>query len=116
MDEESIAHAIKKEILNKNFNRYFDALDKAGQDPLINESWHKAQLLYYSIDENNKDNLKTFIKMIMTETITEFLAYIDGIATFRDQEYPFELFYNKKKVSGSLQEYLLMDIEDNGSF
>jgi hypothetical protein len=50
--------------------------------------------------------------MIMTETITELLAYVDGIATFNEQEYPFELFCNGTKVSGSLQEHLLMEIEE----
>lgn len=51
----------------------------------------------------------------MIETITELLAYVDGIATFKGQEYPFELFSNDTKVSGSLQEYLLMEIEEEQS-
>lgn len=114
MNEKQIASEIKIEILVKTFNRYFDILEKSNQEPFENSSWRKAQLLYNSIDESNKDNLKDFIKMIMTESITEILAYIDGVATFKEQEYPFELFYNGTKVSGSLQEYLLMDIEDNG--
>lgn len=114
MNEKLIASEIKIEILVQNFNRYFDVLEKSNQEPFKNSSWRKAQLLYNSIDESNKDNLKDFIKMIMTESITEILAYIDGIATFKEQKYPFELFYNGTKVSGSLQEYLLMDIEDNG--
>ena len=50
----------------------------------------------------------------MIESVTELLAYVDGIATFKEQEYPFELFCNGTKISGSLQEYLLMDIEENG--
>ena len=53
--------------------------------------------------------------MIMTETITELLAYVDGIATFNEQEYPFELFWNGTKVSGNLQEHLLMEIEEEQS-
>ena len=48
----------------------------------------------------------------MIETITELLAYVDGIATFKGQKYPFELFCNGTKVSRSLQEYLLMEIEE----
>jgi hypothetical protein len=114
MKEELIASEIKNEILAKNFNRYFDILEKSNQEPFKNNSWRKAQLLYNSIDESNKENLKDFIKMVMIESVAEILAYVDGIATFKEQKYPFELFYNGTKVSGSLQEYLLMDIEDNG--
>jgi hypothetical protein len=52
--------------------------------------------------------------MIMIESVSEILAIVDGIATFKRQGYPFELFYNGTKVSSSLREYLLMDIENNG--
>jgi type II secretory pathway component PulK len=114
MNEELIAKEIKSEILIKNLKRYFDTLDESSQEPFKNFSWRKAQLLYNSIDETNRDNLKEFIKMIMIETLTDLLAFVDGIATFKDQEYPFELMHNGTKVSGSLQEYLIMDIEDNG--
>ncbi len=114
MNEELIAKEIKKEILYKNFDRYFDVLEKSNQEPFKNKGWRKAQLLYNSIDESNKENLKEFVKMIMIESATELLAYVDGIATFKEQEYPFELFCNGTKISGSLQEYLLMDIEENG--
>ena len=50
----------------------------------------------------------------MIETVSEMLSFVDGIATFKDKKYPFELMYNGTKISGRLQEYLLMDIEDNG--
>ena len=52
--------------------------------------------------------------MIMIETVSDILSFVDGTATFKNQQYPFELMCNGKKVSGSLQEYLLMDLEDNG--
>lgn len=115
MNEELIASEIKNEILIKNLTRYFDILEKSSQQPVFkNSSWSKAQLLYHSIDESNKENLKELLKMVMIETTTEVLAYIDGIAMFKEQKYPFELFCNGTKVSGNLQEYLLMDIEDCG--
>ncbi len=114
MNDKSIAHEIKKEILVKSFNRYFFELEKAGQKSLVDNYWRKAQLLYNSLDESNKENLKAFIQMVMMESISEMLAYIDGDAQFKGQEYPFELLHNGTKVSGSLMEYFLMDIEMNG--
>ena len=114
MNEELIASEIKKEILVKNFNRYFETLEKSEQEIFKNARWRKAQLLYNSINEENKNNLKEFTKMIMLESVSKILAYIDGIAMFKEQQNPFELLCGDTKVSGSLQEYLLMDIEDNG--
>ena len=46
MNEELIAKEIKKEILYKNFDRYFDVLEKSNQEPFKNKGWRKAQLLY----------------------------------------------------------------------
>lgn len=114
MNEETIAKDIKHVILIDNFKRYFDTLEGSNQVPFKNISWRKAQLLYNSLNHVDRENLKEFVKMIMIETTSEILSFVDGIATFKEQQYPFELMCNGKKVSGSLQEYLLMDIEDNG--
>lgn len=114
MDEELIAKNIKEEILVKNFKRYFEILEKSNQEKFKDKYWSKAQELYNSINDENKENLKVFIEMVMTESVTDLLAFVDGLTTFNEQEHPFELHCNNTKVSGSLQEYLLMDIEDNG--
>ena len=113
MDEKLIAQNIKEEIFRKEYERYFRILEEGlNKEPYKNFYWQKAQALYNSIDKDNRNNLREFVKMIMIETITELLAYIDGIATFNEQEYPFELFCNGTKVSGNLQEYLLMEIQE----
>ena len=114
MNEELIAKRIKEKVLIESFKYYFEILEKSNQEQFKDKYWNKAQELYNSISTENKENLKEFIKMVMIESVTELLAFIDGIATFDEQEYPFELYHNGTKVSGSLQEYLLMDIEDNG--
>ena len=116
MDEKLIAQNIKEEIFRKEFERYFHILEEGlNKEPYKNLYWQKAQALYNLIDRDNRNNLREFVRMIMIETITELLAYVDGIATFKEQEYPFELFCNGTKVSGSLQEYLLMEIEEEQS-
>ena len=113
MDEKLIAQNIKEEIFRKEYERYFRILEEGlNKEPYENFYWQKPQALYNSIDKDNRNNLREFVKMIMTETITELLAYVDGIATFNEQEYPFELFWNGTKVSGNLQEHLLMEIEE----
>jgi DNA polymerase/3'-5' exonuclease PolX len=62
MNEESITKDVKNEILIKNFNRYFEILEKSNQEPFKNNSWREIQLLYSSLDEDNKENLKEFAK------------------------------------------------------
>lgn len=114
MTEEFIAKEIKDIILVENFKRYFETLEDSSQEPFKNKSWRSGQLLFNSLDNSNRKHLQEFVKMIMIETTSEILSFVDGIATFKDQQYPFELMCDGKKVSGSLQEYLLMDIEDNG--
>ena len=114
MTEEFIAKEIKDIILVENFKRYFETLEDSSQEPFKNKSWRSGQLLFNSLDNSNRKHLQEFVKMIMIETTSEILSFVDGIATFKEQQYPFELMCNGKKVSGSLQEYLLMDIEDNG--
>ena len=50
--------------------------------------------------------------MVMSETISDILGYLDGIATFEGQAEPLELFCKGEKVSGDLQEYFLMYLEE----
>lgn len=114
MNDELLAKRIKDYILVKRCSSYFETLDNTDDQVFVNESWQKTKILYGSLSKENKDNLKEFMMMAMTESVTDLLAFIDGIASFEEQEYPFELHYNNKKISGSIQEYLLMDIEDNG--
>jgi hypothetical protein len=114
MTEEFIAKEIKDIILVENFKRYFETLEDSSQEPFKNKSWRSGQLLFNSLDNSNRKHLQEFVKMIMIETVSDILSFVDGTATFKNQQYPFELMCNGKKVSGSLQEYLLMDLEDNG--
>jgi len=86
----------------------------SSQEPFKNKSWRSGQLLFNSLDNSNRKHLQEFVKMIMIETVSDILSFVDGTATFKNQQHPFELMCNGKKVSGSLQEYLLMDLEDNG--
>ena len=114
MTEEFIAKEIKDIILVENFKRYFETLEDSSQEPFKNKSWRSGQLLFNSLDNSNRKHLQEFVKMIMIETVSDILSFVDGTATFKNQQHPFELMCNGKKVSGSLQEYLLMDLEDNG--
>ena len=98
----------------KILKRYFETLEDSSQEPFKNKSWRSGQLLFNSLDISNRKHLQEFVKMIMIETVSDILSFVDGTATFKKSTASFELMCNGKKVSGSLQEYLLMDLEDNG--
>ncbi|MET3047554.1 hypothetical protein B0A56_12895 [Flavobacterium columnare NBRC 100251 = ATCC 23463] len=113
MTDEQLSIEIKKEIIVKNLERYFDTLENS-KEVFVNNSWRKVQILFESLNDENKENLKEFVKMILIETTTDLLSFIDDLTRFEGQSEGLELRYNDEKISGSLQEYLLMDIEDNG--
>lgn len=64
---------------------------------------------------NFKNKVDSYLSSEVGRLFIRYRTYVDGIATFKEQEYPFELFCNGTKVSGSLQEYLLMEIEEEQS-
>ena len=107
MTEEFIAKEIKDIILVENFKRYFETLEASSQEPFKNKSWRSGQLLFNSLDNSNRKHLQEFVKMIMIETVSDILSFVDGTATFKNQQHPFELMCNGKKVSGSLQEHCI---------
>ena len=103
MTEEFIAKEIKDIILVENFKRYFETLEDSSQEPFKNKSWRSGQLLFNSLDNSNRKHLQEFVKMIMIETVSDILSFVDGTATFKNQQYPFQLMCNGKKVV--LQEF-----------
>ena len=86
MTEEFIAKEIKDIILVENFKRYFETLEYSSQEPFKNKSWRSGQLLFNSLDNSNRKHLQEFVKMIMIETVSDILSFVDGTATFKNQQ------------------------------
>ena len=105
MNSEEIAILFRKEM-RKDFEYYFKVLNDI--------YWNSAQELYNSISEKNKENLKIFIQLIITEVTTNMFSFVDGIATFNELEGPLELYCNGIKVGGSIEEYLRIFFEEEG--
>lgn len=105
MNSEEIAILFRKEM-RKDFEYYFKVLNKLSGKSVKDIYWNSAQELYNSISEKNKENLKIFIQLIITEVTTNMFSFVDGIATFNELEGPLELYCNGIKVGGSIEEYL----------
>ncbi|GJH39498.1 hypothetical protein RCZ04_00480 [Capnocytophaga sp. HP1101] len=113
--EDIIVKQIYNVVFEQALKRYIDLLKEGRvREPYKEPHWQKGQALYNQLNEEGREHFKSFLSMVMSETIADILGYLDGIASFEGQPEPFELFCNGEKVSGDLQELFLMDLEAKG--
>lgn len=110
MDANEYVQNVIEEIFTENFNYYFDHLPNPieGKD----EFWTNSKKLYHSLDEEQKEQLKYFTKLVMMDTVSSIFAKLDNVSSYAKQEGEFELKLNDKVISGDLQEYFFMQIEE----
>ncbi|OCG64597.1 hypothetical protein A9G48_00330 [Gilliamella sp. wkB18] len=110
MNDKEFIENLKKEILNEAYNYYFDSLKKSlnGTD----KSWLDSKELYNSLDDKQKERLKSFIRLVMIDTISSILGKLDNISSFSNQKGLFELRLNDKVISGDLQDIFLEQMEN----
>ena len=112
MNDSELVKSLKREILNDIYNRYFNTLNTlpvSGGD----ERWNDSKELYSHLNEKQRQELKSFVRLIMTDTLSNVFAKLDNVSSFANQEGFFELTLNGKIISGDLQEIFLMQIEEN---
>ena len=115
MQQEAIVKEISNVIFEKELERYIQLLEEGRERaPYKEPNWKKGQALYNKLDEEGREAFKSFLSMVMSETVSDILGYLDGIATFEGQTEPCELFCKGEKVSGDLQEYFLLYLEEKG--
>ena len=112
MNDSEFVNSLKREILNDLYNRYFNTLNTfpvSGGD----ERWNDSKELYRHLNEKQRQELKSFVRLIMTDTLSNVSAKLDNVSSFANQEGFFELTLNGKIISGDLQEIFLMQIEED---
>ena len=112
MNDSEFVNSLKREILNDLYNRYFNSLNTlpvSGGDKL----WNDSKELYSHLDEKQKQELKSLVRLIMTDTLSNVFAKLDNVSSFANQEGFFELTLNGKIISGDLQEIFLMQREED---
>lgn len=114
MNDTEFVNSLKKEIMDDLYSRYFSTLNT----PPIeggNESWNDSKELYSQLNEKQRKELKTFVRLVMTDTLSNVFAKLDNVSSFAEQEGFFELTLNGKIISGDLQEIFLMQIEEENN-
>lgn len=113
MNDVEFVNSLKKEIMD-DLSRYFNTLNtppiEGGYEP-----WNDSKELYSQLNEKQRKELKTFVRLVMTDTLSNVFAKLDNVSSFAEQEGFFELTLNGKTISGDLQEIFLMQIEEENN-
>ena len=112
MNDLEFVNSLKREILNDLYNRYFNTLNTLPVSG-VDERWNDSKELYSHLNEKQRQELKSFVRLIMTDTLSNVFAKLDNVSSFANQEGFFELTLNGKIISGDLQEIFLMQIEED---
>jgi len=109
MTAEEFVSNVKDEVFKETFEYYFKMLPNpiAGTD----KNWKTSKELYHSLNEEQKQQMQTFTKMVMQDVISMIFGKLDNISSFANQKGDFELTINGNVISGDLQELFLMGID-----
>ncbi|MBF1467928.1 hypothetical protein [Prevotella pallens] len=109
MTAEEFVSNVKDEVFKEAFEYYFKMLPNpiAGTD----KNWKASKELYHSLNEEQKQQMQTFTKMVMLDVVSIILGKLDNISSFANQKGNFELTINGNVISGDLQELFLMGID-----
>lgn len=114
MNDVELVNSLKKEILNDAYNYYFNHLNTPPIKGGV-EDWNDGKELYSQLNEMQRQKLKTFIRLVMIDTLSTVFAKLDNVSSFANQEGFFELTLNGEIISGDLQEIFLMQIEEENN-
>ena len=109
MTAEEFVSNVKDEVFKETFEYYFKMLPNpiAGTD----KNWKTSKELYHSLNEEQKQQMQTFTKMVMQDVVSMIFGKLDNISSFANQKGDFELTINGNVISGDLQELFLMGID-----
>lgn len=109
MTAEEFVSNVKDEVFKETFEYYFKMLPNpiAGTD----KNWKASKELYHSLNEEQKQQMQTFTKMVMQDVVSMLFGKLDNISSFANQDGEFELTINGNVISGDLQELFLMGID-----
>lgn len=109
MTAEEFVSNVKDEVFKETFEYYFKMLPNpiAGTD----KNWKASKELYHSLNEEQKQQMQTFTRLVMQDVVSMIFGKLDNISSFANQEGDFELTINGNVISGDLQELFLMGID-----
>lgn len=101
---------VEQEIFKDAFDYYFKTLPT----PIVGTDiyWINSKELYHSLNEDQRNQLKIFTKLVMKDVVSSIFSKLDNISAYADQNGLFELKIQGNIINGDLQELFLMDMEE----
>ena len=117
MTDREFVKSIKDEIFDKSLHRYFEILRTIDRDSITHMYWKATASLYDKLDHKGREQLRFFARLIMEDTLSSVLSYLDGSSTFATQEESedFKLTSGEQVISGMLHDFFLATLEDEES-
>ncbi|MCL1617013.1 hypothetical protein M3090_11510 [Bacteroides sp. ET71] len=110
MNAEEYVENVRHEVFDELYNYYFESLPTPIKGP--EKYWLASKKLYHSLNEEQKEQLKMFTKLVMTDVVSTIFSKLDNVSSYANQEGCFELRLDGKVINGDLQEYFFMNGEE----
>ncbi|WP_446011593.1 hypothetical protein [Candidatus Electrothrix sp.] len=107
MNPDDFVEIIRGKILDENSKIYADLFDKTKIDEVTDNNWKVALEVYNGLDDRSKSLFLSFVRQVMTDTLSNLFAILDGSAWLEQQEDDFVLSHTGTKLNGDLQNIFL---------
>lgn len=112
MNDIKFVDNIIKEVINGKSSYYIDTLKSLNNKEIKDPDWLKIKKLYDSLDNSQKEELKSLINLITVNTVSSIFSRLDNISSFANQEGLFELRSSGKIINGDLLDLFWERLEE----
>ena len=112
MNDIKFVDNIIKEVIKGKSSYYIDTLKSLNNKEIKAPDWLKIKKLYDSLDNSQKEELKSLINLITVNTVSSIFSKLDNISSFANQEGLFELRSNGKIINGDLLDLFWKRLEE----
>lgn len=109
MTRQKFIEGIRTQVIEANLNAYRDLFDAAQGEHVTDPYWQRVGPFYASLDANQRDTLFTILRQVEVDTVSGFLAILDGVKVIDPKEGDFVLTTeaDQAKINGDLQAIFL---------
>ncbi|MWP50267.1 MULTISPECIES: hypothetical protein [unclassified Gilliamella] len=112
MNDIKFVDNIINEVIKGKSSYYIDTLKSLNNKEIKDTDWLKIKKLYDSLNNSQKEELKSLINLITVNTVSSIFSKLDNISSFANQEGLFELRSNGKIINGDLLDLFWERLEE----
>jgi putative transposase len=109
MNATEFVTGIRKSIIDSNLKDYKTLFNNSSINEVKDPYWREALILYSKIKEDDKETFFKILRQVEVDTISIFLAVLDGISMMEGQESNLILTSDKEEqpLNGNLQDIFI---------